>query len=134
MRGSRVHVHDSRRSRAGAVAPFHTVPLARLLHGDPRAEALESGDPAAARAYWEQLLPFSPPADTPRTWLGVPDTEIDLASIRARLVMASIFEGAAVRAKDELAGKSLPCPKCGQVFTIPKAMPVAAWDTAGRWG
>src|SRR5689334_18687841 len=34
--------------------------------------------------------------------------------------------GARFRAKDELAGKSLPCPKCGQVLTIPAAAPMAA--------
>jgi outer membrane protein assembly factor BamB/tetratricopeptide (TPR) repeat protein len=65
--------------------------------------ALESGDPAAARAYWEQLLPFAPPPDAPRTWLGVADTDLDLAAVRARLVLASILEGATPRAKDELA-------------------------------
>ena len=46
--------------------------------------ALESGDPAAARAYWEKIVPLDQPADVPRTWLGVPDTDLDLAGIRAR--------------------------------------------------
>jgi outer membrane protein assembly factor BamB len=65
--------------------------------------ALESGDPAAARAYWEKIVPLDQPADVPRTWLGVPDTDLDLAGIRARLVLASILEGSLGRARDELA-------------------------------
>ncbi len=65
--------------------------------------ALESGDYAAARAYWERIVPFDQPPDMPRTWLGVPDTELDLASIRARLVLVSILEGSSGRAKEDLA-------------------------------
>ena len=65
--------------------------------------ALESGDPAAARAYWEKIVPLDQPADVPRTWLGVPNTDLDLAGIRARLVLASILEGSLDRARDELA-------------------------------
>lgn len=65
--------------------------------------ALESGDHAAARAFWEKMLPFEQPGDVPRTWLGVPDTELDLAGIRARLVLTSILEGSTSRARQELA-------------------------------
>jgi len=65
--------------------------------------ALESGDAAAARSYWEKIIPVQPPDDSPRTWLCVPDTELDLAAVRARLVLASILEGSLGRAREELA-------------------------------
>lgn len=65
--------------------------------------ALESGDYASARAYWEKIIPVPPPAGAPSTWLSVPDTELDLAGIRARLVLVSILEGSLGRARDELA-------------------------------
>ena len=68
--------------------------------------ALESANPAAARSYWEKVIPVDPPAEAPRTWLCVPDTELDLAAVRARLVLASILEGSLDRAKDELAAMS----------------------------
>ncbi len=64
--------------------------------------ALESADYAAARSYWEKIIPADPPPDTPRTWLCYPDTTLDLASIRARLVLVSILEGSTARARDEL--------------------------------
>ena len=65
--------------------------------------ALESGDTAAARAYWEKILPFRATAGEPVTWLSVPQTKLELASIRARLVLVSILEGSTDRAKEELA-------------------------------
>jgi len=106
--------------------------------------ALESGDPAAARSFWERIVPAvsvaHPPSQSvahppsgllgpgtaeggrstthggeggrspannaerePLIWLGVPDTELDLAAVRARLVLASIVEGSASHAADELA-------------------------------
>jgi outer membrane protein assembly factor BamB len=65
--------------------------------------ALESGDYASARWYWERILPASPPAGTPRTWPAYPDTKLDLAAVRARLVLVSILEGSAARAREELA-------------------------------
>lgn len=64
--------------------------------------ALEQGDHATARAYWEKAIPVEQPGDGPRTWLSVPDTELDLAAIRARLVLVSILEGSARRAREEL--------------------------------
>jgi outer membrane protein assembly factor BamB len=64
--------------------------------------ALESGDYAAARAYWEKIIPVDPPADQSRTWLSVPETDLDLAAVRARLVLASVLEGSTARARDEL--------------------------------
>jgi hypothetical protein len=68
--------------------------------------ALESGGCAAARSYWEKCIPVDPPADAPATWLAVPDTDLDLAAVRARLVLASILEGSLGRADEELAATS----------------------------
>lgn len=65
--------------------------------------ALEAADHTAARAYWEKIIPVEPPADAPRTWLCVPDTDLDLAAVRARLVLVSILEGSLDRAREELA-------------------------------
>ncbi len=65
--------------------------------------ALERGDYTSARSYWEKIIPVSQPGVGPRTWLSVPNTEIDLAAVRARLVLVSILEGSAARARDELA-------------------------------
>ncbi len=65
--------------------------------------ALESGDASAARAFWQRIVPVAGDAGRPAAWLGVPDTDLDLAAIRARLVLASIMEGSRDRAADELA-------------------------------
>ena len=64
--------------------------------------ALESGDYTAARWYWERIIPHPPTAGQPSTWLGYPDSDIDLAAIRARLVLASILEGSPAKAREEL--------------------------------
>ena len=64
--------------------------------------ALESGDYVAARWYWERILPSTSPAGAVRTWPGYPDTDLDVAAVRARLVLVSILEGATGRAKAEL--------------------------------
>lgn len=68
--------------------------------------ALESADYPAARAYWEKAIPVDPPEGAARTWLSVPDTDLDLAAIRARLVLVSILEGSLDRAREELAAFS----------------------------
>jgi len=65
--------------------------------------ALESGDCAAARSYWEKIIPAEPPAGASKSWLCFPDTDLELAAIRARLVLVSILEGSPRRAADELA-------------------------------
>lgn len=65
--------------------------------------ALESGDYATSRAYWEQALPVDPPPEGRHTWLCVPDTDLDPAAILARLVLTSILEGSRERAREELA-------------------------------
>ena len=81
--------------------------------------ALESGDYAAARWDWERIVPSAPPVEKKgtgpisrngaegasqksdlspfspgclRTWPGYPDTNLDLAAVRARLVLVSILE------------------------------------------
>ena len=59
--------------------------------------ALEAGDYAAARWYWERIVPAAPPPGVAKTWPGYPDTKLDLAMVRARLVLASILEGDAPR-------------------------------------
>ena len=63
--------------------------------------ALARGEPALARAWWQQLGPSLATAPAP---LGVyPDTDLDLAAVRARLVLASLAEGSRQRAQRELA-------------------------------
>jgi outer membrane protein assembly factor BamB len=63
---------------------------------------LEQADFSTARWCWERILPVqSPPGDL-KTWPGYPDSTIDLAAVRARLVLVSIMEGSASRAREEL--------------------------------
>ena len=64
--------------------------------------ALERGEFALARFYWERILPVETPPDTGATWLRYPDSQLDLASVRARLVLASIVEGMPERAAEQL--------------------------------
>ena len=88
--------------------------------------ALESGDFAAARWNWERIIPVVNPEPTrvgaavelppqpsaepptqrnilPQAWPSYPDTNLDLAVVRARLILVSILEGATARARGELA-------------------------------
>jgi outer membrane protein assembly factor BamB/tetratricopeptide (TPR) repeat protein len=64
---------------------------------------LEAGDYAAARTAWERILPVETPPGVAATWLCYPDSRIDPAAIRARLVLVSILEGSTERARSELA-------------------------------
>ncbi|MBU4399894.1 MAG: PQQ-binding-like beta-propeller repeat protein [Planctomycetes bacterium] len=74
---------------------------------------LESGDYVAARWCWRRILPpvgaavELPPQQigktSPRLSPFYPDTDLDPAAVRARLVLASILEGATDRARAELA-------------------------------
>jgi len=64
--------------------------------------ALESGDYTSARWCWERIIPSRRPKDQPPTWPGYPDSSLDLAAIRARLVLVSILEGSPGRARAEL--------------------------------
>ncbi len=53
--------------------------------------ALERGEFALARHAWEQLLPHKSRPNGPLTRLVYPDTDIDLAAIRARLVLVQLL-------------------------------------------
>ena len=70
--------------------------------------AMERADYAAARGYWEKILPIDATStaeastDKAPAWLAYPDTDIDPAAVRARLVLASILEGSRERARREL--------------------------------
>jgi len=68
--------------------------------------ALERGDYARARWHFERILPAELPNGAPRTWPGYPDTDLDLAAVRARMVLARILEGSVDLARDELAAFS----------------------------
>ena len=63
---------------------------------------LEQGDFSAARWCWERILPVRVPPGEISTWPGFPDSTIDPASVRARLVLVSILEGSLERAQGEL--------------------------------
>lgn len=63
--------------------------------------SLESGDYSSARWCWERIIPARLPTDAPPTWPAFPDTDLDLAAVRARLVLASILEGCRDRAREE---------------------------------
>jgi len=65
--------------------------------------SLEAGDYAAARDYWEKIIPVDPATEGAASWMRFPDTDLELAAIRARLVLVSILEGAIGRAREELA-------------------------------
>ncbi|REJ68592.1 MAG: hypothetical protein DWQ31_07475 [Planctomycetota bacterium] len=92
--------------------------------------ALERGEFARARQYWQQISPLLRlvdgqtvwvglagydlaqdwdelrsqfgERDAAPTWLAYPGTDLDVASIRARLVLTSILEGSRERARLEL--------------------------------
>jgi len=68
--------------------------------------ALESGDYTAARWNWERILPATVPPGVASAWPGFPDTTLDPAMVRARLVLVSILEGRSDRAREELAAFS----------------------------
>ena len=70
--------------------------------------AWNRGEPAAARDYWEQILPL--PAHVPQVPVGqplpvrrYPDTDLPQAEILARLILCSIMEGRLEQARAELA-------------------------------
>ncbi len=75
------------------------IALARLAE-----QSFEQGDFAAARTYWEMLLPASGSLRT-AAGLGLlrhPDLSHDAAQVRAHLVLCSLFEGDVDRAHQEL--------------------------------
>ncbi|HEX7449570.1 MAG TPA: PQQ-binding-like beta-propeller repeat protein [Pirellulales bacterium] len=63
--------------------------------------ALERGEPGNARGAWEKILPASywshftlaAQADGSGTWLVYPDSDLDRAAVRARLLLASVLCG-----------------------------------------
>ncbi len=79
---------------------------------------LEEGDFSAARWCFERILPVKMPPGATRThewpsslgigagypdnWPGYPDSTLDPAAVRARLVLVSILEGVPSRAREEL--------------------------------
>ncbi len=63
--------------------------------------ALHAGDYQAARWHWERIVPV--PSEAAPGWPAYPDTDLDLAAVRARLVLVSILEGDPPRAERELA-------------------------------
>ena len=63
---------------------------------------LEEGDFSAARWCWERILPVKVPPGKVNTWPGYPDSTLDPAAVRARLVLVSILEGLPARAREEL--------------------------------
>ena len=63
---------------------------------------LEEGDFSAARWCWERILPVTVPPGEKNTWPGYPDSTLDPAAVRARLVLVSILEGPPRRAREEL--------------------------------
>lgn len=66
--------------------------------------ALESGDHTSARWFWQQLVPLEVAPETPSAprWPSYPGPTFDVAAARARLVLVSILEGSAGRAREEL--------------------------------
>jgi len=64
--------------------------------------AIGAGHFAEARAYLEKIVPGESLAGAMVDWLAFPDTDYDLAMIRARLILVSILEGARSRAEAEL--------------------------------
>lgn len=64
---------------------------------------LESGNFAAARWNWSRILPSEKSTKTNDFSPNYPDTDIDQAAIRARIVLASILAGRPARARAELA-------------------------------
>jgi outer membrane protein assembly factor BamB len=72
--------------------------------------AFESGDFAVARWYWERIIPVKRDASAPVTPSSplspsYPDTDLDLAAVRARLVLASILEGTEKKGSELYAGR-----------------------------
>ncbi len=52
--------------------------------------------------HWQQLEPYLTAAPRVGNWLAYPDSDLDLDQVRARLVLVSIMEGNAPRARVEL--------------------------------
>jgi len=66
--------------------------------------AWEQGALARARSYWEKLIPTAASSEPGRIppFLKYPDSEIDPAQVRARLILCSLMQGNLARAQTEL--------------------------------
>ncbi|MGQ0633431.1 MAG: outer membrane protein assembly factor BamB family protein [Planctomycetaceae bacterium] len=67
--------------------------------------AFEQGELSRARRYWEKLLPLEVPVEAGALpqMVRYPDSDIDPAGIRARLVLCRLLQGEPARAEQELA-------------------------------
>ncbi len=72
---------------------------ALLLLGDLR---LEDADPIQARYFWEQCIPIDRTHSAGAAWLCVPESDVALAGVRARLILAEILHGEKRRAEELL--------------------------------
>ncbi len=68
--------------------------------------AFERGEFRAAEGYWRRLLPSAGAAEPP-----FPDPKTDPATVRARVILAIIFQGEPERARQELAKLRADAPK-----------------------
>ena len=84
-------------------ARLHWERISRQLRGPngrPLWAALRSID---LERDWERVAPVLQEVPTDADWFAYPDTDLDLANVRARFVLVSIREGAFERAEVELA-------------------------------
>ena len=81
-------------------APSAAQPIFQVEPGAPLWLAIRN---LPLDEYWDELQPVLHNAAKPVDALVYPDTTIDLAEIRARLVLVSILEGSLERARIELA-------------------------------
>lgn len=73
--------------------------------------AWERGDVAAARGYWEQLIPITRNDQRTQLLLRYPDSELPRETTLARLVLCSIAEADSRRAKLEIEAFAKQFPK-----------------------
>ena len=94
---------------------------------------LAAGHFAEARHCWQRILPTDKTANRSLT-LSYPDTDLDLASVYARLILVSLLEGSPDRASHELV-RELPNSVGG--WSVPgfaERFPAATGRLAGRTG
>ncbi len=80
-------------------SPAQPQPLLRTPPERPLWLALRGVDLASR---WAELEPLFTQPSGSATWLAYPDTDLNLADVRARLVLVSIMEGSVSRAQIEL--------------------------------
>ncbi len=74
-------------------------PTLRAPSGLPFAYALRG---QSVDEHWPEIAPWVASRDAEPSWLAYPDTDLDLAAVRARLVLVSLLEGSLERADLEL--------------------------------